>query len=418
MATIAKALNLREAWGVYALYIMVAGAGAVTPALAAFGEAFPDADPVTISLIQSLPSLTTILGTLLVGAVAGKKISFKITGIIALVVYLIFGCLPTFWNDSLTSILIARACVGFGMGMVSPLGAAVFLRLVNNKEERSKYLGRGGAMQQAGCVVLTLLGGFLCGIDWKLTFLAYGLAAVALIIFVICFKEPPSLETEAKETGASEKSHIGGYAWAFIIIFLLAQLVCSPTMMNFSTLMATKIPGEDPMTVAGIAGTLLSLFVLAGVVSSFLMDKLVGVFGRFTGAVALVITLIGNIIIASATSVAMFTIGIFVFGFGWCLVIPIINLECGNDTNKAGLAMVASLVMVAMNLGNFLASYYMGAVFSIFGPDPTTCLIVDSVGFGILAVIWAIVNMRNKAWNKDEHPSVDTSSEPEADTTL
>ena len=179
MATIAKALNIKEAWGVYALYIMVAGAGAVTPALAAFGEAFPDADPVTISLIQSLPSLTTILGTLLVGAVAGKKIPFKITGIIALVVYLVFGCLPAFWNDSLTSILIARACVGFGMGMVSPLGAAVFLRLVDNKDERSKYLGRGGAMQQAGCVVLTLLGGFLCGIDWKLTFLAYGLAAVA-----------------------------------------------------------------------------------------------------------------------------------------------------------------------------------------------------------------------------------------------
>lgn len=422
MATIAKALNIKEAWGVYALYIMVAGAGAVTPALAAFGSAFPDADPVTISLIQSLPSLTTILGTLLVGAVAGKKISFKVTGIVALVIYLIFGCLPAIWNDTLTSILIARACVGFGMGMVSPLGAAVFLRLVNDKEERSKYLGRGGAMQQAGCVVLTLLGGFLCGIDWRLTFWAYGLALVALVIFVVCFKEPPSLESEAKASGENvaqaEKSHIPGTAWFFIIIFLLAQLVCSPTMMNFSTLMATKIPGEDPMTVAGIAGTLLSLFVLAGVVSSFLMDKLVNVFGRFTGAVALVITLIGNIIIAFATSVAMFTIGIFVFGFGWCLVIPVINLECGNVTNKAGLAMVASLVMVAMNLGNFLASYYMGGVFSIFGPDPTTCLIVDSVGFGILAIIWAVFNMRNKAWSKNEYPSVDTSSEPEADTTL
>ena len=80
--------------------------------------------------------------------------------------------------------------------------------------------------------------------------------------------------------------------------------------------------------------------------------------------------------------------------------------------------MVASLVMVAMNLGNFLASYYMGAVFGIVGNDPTMCLIVDSVGFGILAVVWAVFNMRNKAWSKGEHPSVDTSSEPKADTTL
>lgn len=402
MSSIVRALNMKEAWGVYALYIMVAGAGAVTPALAAFGAAFPDADPVTISLIQSLPSLTTIIGTLFIGAVAGKKIPFKVAGIIALVVYLIFGCLPAVWNDSLTSILIARALVGFGMGMVSPLGAAVFLRVVNNKEQRSKYLGRGGAVQQAGCVVLTLLGGFLCAIDWRLTFWAYGLALVALLIFVICFKEPPTLAEEAAAEGTrEEKSHIPGTAWFFLVIFLLAQVVCSPTMMNFSTLMATNIPGEDPTTVAGIAGTLLSIFVLAGVVSSMLMDKLVRLFGRFTGAAALVITLIGNVIIANSNSVVMFTIGILIFGFGWCLVIPIVNLECGNVTNKAGLAMVASLVMVAMNLGNFAASYYMGAVFSIIGNNPSLCLIINSIAFGVLAAVWAIFNMRNKAWAKD-----------------
>lgn len=403
MSTIAKALNVKQAWGVYALYIMVAGAGAVTPALAAFGAAFPDADPVTISLIQSLPSLTTILGTLFIGAVAGKKIPFKVAGIAALVVYLVFGCLPAVWNGSLTSILIARALVGFGMGMVSPLGAAVFLRLVDNKEERSKYLGRGGAMQQAGCVILTLLGGFLCAIDWRMTFWAYALALVALVIFTVCFKEPPTLAEEAAaegQGGKAEKARIPGTAWFFIVVFTLAQIVCSPTMMNFATLMATNIPGEDATTVAGIAGTLLSVFVLAGVVSSMFMDKLVQLFGRFTGSAALVITLIGNLIIANANSVALFTVGILVFGFGWCLVIPLVNLECGNVTNKAGLAMVASLVMVAMNLGNFAASYYMGAVFGVVGVNPSLCLIIDSVLFGVLAIAWAVFNMRNKAWSK------------------
>lgn len=399
MSSVAKALNVKEAWGVYALYIMVAGAGAVTPALAAFGAAFPDADPVTISLIQSLPSLTTVIGTLFIGVVAGKKIPFKAAGIAALLVYLVFGCLPAIWNDSLTSILISRALVGFGMGMVSPLGAAVFLRLVDNKEERSKYLGRGGAVQQAGCVVLTLLGGFLCAIDWRLTFWAYGLALVALIIFVLCFKEPPTLAEEAAADGTTElKAHIPGTAWFFIIVFLLAQIVCSPTMMNFSILMATKIPGGDPTTIAGIAGTLLSVFVLTGVVSSMLMERLVRLFGRFTGPAALAITLVGNLIIANANSVTLFTIGILVFGFGWCLVIPIVNLECGNVTNKAGLALVASLVMVAMNLGNFIASYYMGLVFSFVGTDPSMCLIIDSGVFALLAIIWGAFNLRNRAW--------------------
>ena len=125
------------------------------------------------------------------------------------------------------------------------------------------------------------------------------------------------------------------------------------------------------------------------------------------------ITLIGNLIIANANSVALFTVGILVFGFGWCLVIPVVNLECGNVTNKAGLAMVASLVMVAMNLGNFTASYYMGAVFSIVGPNPSMCLIVDSVAFAVLAIVWAVFNMRNKAWSKeaDAGAAKDTVSE-------
>ena len=402
MSDIAKALNLRQAWGVYALYIMVAGAGAVSPALAAFGEAFPEASSVTISLIQSLPSLTTIVGTLFVGAAAGKKISFKLAGVIALLVYLVFGCLPSFWNDSITSILIARALCGLGMGMVSPLGAAVFLRLVDNQESRSTYLGRGGAVQQAGCVVLTLLGGFLCAIDWRLTFLAYGVAIVALVIFLVCFKEPPRLSDEPSSSEKAEKAHIPGTAWFFIILFCIAQISASPTMMNFSTLMATNVPGEDATTVASIAGILLSVFVLAGVVSSFLMDRLVKALGRFTGAFALVITLVGNLVIANANSVLLFTVGILVYGFGWCLVIPVINLECGNVTNKAGLSMVASLVMVAMNVGNFVASYYMGVVFSIVGDSPSMCLVVDSVVFGILAVLWAVFNMRNKAWIKQQ----------------
>lgn len=402
MSDVMKALNMKEAWGVYALYIMIAGAGAVTPALAAFGEAFPDASPVTISLIQSLPSLTTIIGTLFIGVVAGKKLPFKVCGIAALLVYLVFGCLPAVWNSSIEGILVSRALVGLGMGMVSPLGAACFLRLIEDKDQRSTYLGRGGAFQQAGCVVLTLLGGFLCAIDWRLTFWAYGLCVVALVIFVACFKEPPSLEAAAEETGEKpEKGHIPAIAWAFLIIFTLAQVVCSPTMMNFSTLMATKIAGQDAMSVAGIAGTLLSVFVLAGVVSSVLMDKLVKLFGKFTGPAALIITVVGNLIISQATSVPMFTVGILIFGFGWCLVIPILNLECGNVTNKAGLAMVASLVMVAMNLGNFVASYYMGFVFQIVGNDPSTCLIVDSVIFVVLAAVWAVVNLGNKAWKKD-----------------
>ena len=54
-----------------------------------------------------------------------------------------------------------------------------------------------------------------------------------------------------------------------------------------------------------------------------------------------------------------------------------------------------------MNIGNFVASYYMGAVFGVVGNNPAMCLIIDSVVFGVLAIAWAVFNLRNKAWSKE-----------------
>ena len=404
MSDIAKALNFKEAWGVYMLYFMVAGAGAVSPALASFSEAFPEASVTTVSLIQTLPSITIIIGTLLAGVVAGKKLPFKTCGVIALVIYLIFGVLPTFWNDSLEGILVIRAICGFGMGFVSPLGAAAFLHLVKSEEERAKYLGRGGAMQQIGCVAMTLLGGVLCAIDWRYTFLAYGLCLIVLIVFVICFKEPPSLVSEASEDASDakvkpkEKVKVPGAAVAIIVIAVLAQLMMSPTMVEFSFLMTEKITDLSPAVVTSACGVLMSVFVLGGAISSALMDKLMKLFGKFIGPVAIFVAVIGNVIIAMATSIPMFAVGIIVFGVGWCLAIPVMNLDASRGVNEATLSLIPSLIWGLMNVGNFLASYWLG-VLGIIGGSATNILLIDSGIFAVLGVAWGIVNVVRKDKN-------------------
>lgn len=404
-----KKISLPIAIGVYAMYFMISGAGATTPAIAGLGAAYPDVPQATITMINTLPSLAIIVGTLFMGAVAGKKIPFKTAAIIALIIYLIFGIFPTFWHDSFEGILITRVICGLGMGLVAPLGAAVFTNLIADKEERSKYLGRGGAFQQIGCVVMTFVGGWLAAIDINYTWLAYLLCIPCLLLIAFCYKDTDATRIVASEDKPKEKIHIGGVAIIFIVIFFIAQMVCSPTMMNFSGLMASKIAGQSATSVAGIAGTLLSVFVLAGAVGSALLDKFIKGLGKFTGAVMLVVSALGMFIVASADSVAMFTIGICVFGFGWCTVIPMFNFEAANATNKAGLAMIASLLWAFANVGNFLSSYWLMFVYGVTGADqlaPTaadmsTPLVVGAVIFIVLAVVWAIVNISSKAWKTD-----------------
>lgn len=407
-------ISLPIAIGVYAMYFMVSGMGATTPAIAGLGAAFPDVPQATITMINTLPSLAIIVGTLFMGAVAGKKIPFKTAALVALTIYLISGVIPAFWHDSFEGILVTRVICGLGMGLVAPLGAAVFTNLITSKEERSKYLGRGGAFQQIGCVVMTFAGGWLAAIDVNYTWLAYLLCIPCLALIAFCYKDTDATRIVESEDKPKEKIHIGGIAIVFIVFFFIAQMVCSPTMMNFSGLMAAKIAGQSATSVAGIAGTLLSVFVLAGAIGSALLNKFIKGLGKFTGAAMMIISAIGIYIVAIADSVAMFTIGICVFGFGWCTVIPMFNFEAANVTNKAGLAMVASLLWALANVGNFLSSYWLMFIYDVIGADqlaPSAAdmsapLIAGAIIFVVIAVVWVIVDLNNKAWKADDSAEV------------
>ncbi len=59
--------------------------------------------------------------------------------------------------------------------------------------------------------------------------------------------------SSAEDFKKAEKVRIPGTAWFFLALFMIGQVVCSPIMMNFSSLMAETGAGG-----AGAAGTLLS----------------------------------------------------------------------------------------------------------------------------------------------------------------
>ena len=343
MNTVKKGVPFGAAIGVYMLYLCVSGNGAATGAMASLAAAFPDVPFTVITMINTVPSITLILGALLMGAIVGKKMSFKTAGILALASYGVLGILPTFINDSFYTILVIRIIYGFSTGMIAPLGAAAFLRMIRDYDTRSKYIGYGNAWQNFGCFLLTVLGGWLCAIDWTYTFLAYLLCIVALIVFLFTFKEPPSVDeiikaegiTDTSEFAQAKKVKLPPLVWVIVIIFGALVMITSPYMMNFSSIMAEKCGAG-----AGTAGTLLGIFTLAGVASTALNGVWVRLFRRWSGLIALCVGFAGIVITAMATSVPMFTIGIIVFGFGYLIMLPLISVELGSLTNAAGLAWV------------------------------------------------------------------------------
>ncbi|UWG98243.1 MFS transporter [Dehalobacter sp. DCM] len=398
-----KPIAASVSFGIFMLYLLNSGNGAATGALFSMSQIFPDVPFSTISMINTLPSITLIIGSILMSSILGKKISFKTAGIVSFLVFGIFGILPTFIHGTFYQILIARVLYGFGAGLLAPIGAAAYLRYIRDYETRSKYLGFGKAADLFGCFMLTLLGGWLAAIHWSYTFLAYLVAFVALVLFLLTFKEPPTMDellkaegkTDASEFESAKRVKLAPRLWAIVVLSVFIGMVTGPFMMNFSSIIGSKINAGP-----GVAGTLLSIFVLAGVVSTVITGPLVKMFKQFSFLAGMVVAMIGCLIVANAMSVAMFTVGILIFGLGYLAVLPIIVLESSTLTNTAGLAWAASLFWIGMNVGNFLCSYWDGFMLKMVNGDWGGTYYITGAAVVIIGIAWTAIIWGSPKWKK------------------
>ena len=402
MSTSKASLDTKTALGAFAVTMVVFGSSATTPAMASLMAAFSDQPEWIVTLINTLPSLTTLVGCLLFGAIANTKISFKKIAIIGMLIYGIFGCLPALVGASvgLYGILIIRALTGFGIGLIMPMGAAWFMRMVRDSKARGKYLSWNQAFGSGGAVVMTLLGGWFCAIDWKYTFLAYLFVFVGFIFVLVLFKNPKTIEEIIEEEGAAaaedfksaQRVKLGGSAWAIILFYFAFQLFMSPGLMNLSVLM-----GADQ---AGVAGTLLTVFVLATAIACVFGAQYLKAFGKFTTGLFFIITAAGLGCIAFGNSVVVFAIGMLLVGVG-CTVNFLVNFEISLVTTAAGAAWGASLLMFATNFGNFCSSFFYGILTGITA-DPSMQVAICTVLMAIAGVLFAVMNCANKkAWGKE-----------------
>ena len=398
-----KTISPRLALGIFMLYLPLYGNGAMSPAVAAFDEAFPGADITLVSLIAIMPSLTTIFGCLLVPLLVRRRPIYRQVGIVSLAVYAVFGVIPFFVHDSIEIILVFRAICGFGVGLLFPLGAAVIMRLIGDRDERSRQLGRGQSISQVGGIALTLLGGFLCTISWEYTFLAYALVVVSLVGFIVLYRdpifpEPGQIDSNDSVDGVAStpgKNGLPAFAWLFVAILTLMQ-VCYNSVIVLTSPLLVEISGSSD--VAGLAAVLLSMLTVAGAIGALCMGALLKKLGRFAGPLTMVVMgAIGVGCIALGGSVAFIAVGFFISGFCFSVIVPLTVIEIGNWATAAALTLASTVSMIATNAGNFFSAYLIGFL-SPLGDSVAFSVQVCAVLITVLGALWGVVNMFNRAY--------------------
>lgn len=143
------------------LLTVMAGA-AVAPALEVIREHFSEASKLEIQLIVSMPALFIVITNLFFGKLA-ERFGARALTMLGLVLYTVGGSAAGLF-DSIWAVLIMRALVGVGVGIIMPLSTGL-LTYYFPPERREGLMGLSSAANQLGGVVATLLAGVLANIS-------------------------------------------------------------------------------------------------------------------------------------------------------------------------------------------------------------------------------------------------------------
>lgn len=371
---------------VMSIYIIAMGVGTITPAIQNIAMAFPEVPFSTVLLVSTLPSLVLIPFTLLTGAIAGSKMSYRSLVILGIVLFLLGGTAPVFLND-FTTILVSRAVFGVGLGIISPLGNALILKLFDG-QQRANMLGVGSIVMNVGGIILQMLGAFLCSISWRHTFLAHLLGVLSLLIVLFMLPEP-----EKVEQVAGEKAKVPGGVYAISILFGFCMMLNYPMLLNMSTIIIEGKLGEAPQ-----AGFVLSMFTVGGMLAGAVFGKMFKIAGRFTIPIAMLLTSAGLGFVNYAGNLALLTVGATTVGLGFGIMMPGVMMIIGRITPPAAFAIASGVLMAIMNVGGFISTYYMQLLANITGDTSVRFpIFIGMVCYAIIAVIYALFSIKPPA---------------------
>ena len=238
------------------LLTVMAGA-AVAPALEVIRRHFSDASQLEVQLVVCMPALFIVITNMFFGRLASRFGARTLT-MAGLALYTVGGAAAGLFN-SIWAVLVMRALVGVGVGIIMPLSTGL-LTYYFAPEKREGLMGLSSAANQLGGVVATLLAGVLANISWRLSFLVY---LMGLISIVLCLIFMPNDRIRSGESADAEKGGSGGVwrrNWGYILCMFLLMTAFFIYPANFAIVTAAE--GAIPMSLCAVimAGTDLVAF--------------------------------------------------------------------------------------------------------------------------------------------------------------
>lgn len=338
------------------LLTVMAGA-AVAPALEVIRAHFSDASRTSVQLIVSMPAVFIVITNLCFNRLA-EKFGSKTLVTTGLVLYTAGGCCAGLF-DSIGLVLLMRALVGVGVGMIMPLSTGL-LTYYFPPEKREGLLGLASAANQLGGVIATLLAGLLAGISWRLSFMVYLMGLISIVLCLIFLPNDRiggTAQSDEAPRGCVFRRNLTHIAAMFL---LMSAFFVYPA--NFAIVTAAE--GDIPMQLCAPVMAGLDLIAFLG---GLLFVWVKRVSGRFAALVAPLMFLVGYCLLAFVGGTAGTLAGSALIGFANGVGIPyIISAASANEGRRAATT-VMPLLSASMYLAQFVSPFLLSAVAAFAG---------------------------------------------------
>ena len=331
------------------LLTVMAGA-AVAPALGVIQAYFADSNQLFVQMIVSIPAIFIVITNFIFPKLC-RAFGAKTLVMIGLIFYVFGGCLAGAFSN-IFLVLITRAFVGIGVGIIMPLSTGL-LAYYFAPGEQEQLMGYSSAMNQMGGVIATLLSGLLAGISWRASFLVYLMGLISMVLCLIFLPNDHIGGGEEHDSNVKTGDVLKqNYRYVGAMFLLMTTFFVYPTNFAMETVKEGLIPQQYIAVI--MAGMDFVAFF-----GGMLFVKVKSTFGRNTRFVAPLLFLIGYMLLAIVGGWPGVLAGSVCIGFANGAGIPYIISEASMRVGRSAAVTVMPLISAALYLAQFLCPFFV-----------------------------------------------------------
>ena len=391
--SIKKQMKLMNYVAILSIFLFSGAGTFMNAAVQTMMDAWPQLSPTTVRMVTSLPSLLSLPVTILIGSIAGKKLSFRFCAIFGTALIAAAGIAPYFFYQNWYVVLAFRALVGIGVGFVAMRNSLILKSVPESKQ--AAIVGYGSSLMNLGGMLAAPIVGFLVSFGWQKAFLYDLLALVPVLLMLFWLKEPDAedmADIPVQSAGVPSDLATARTDWRtffYIIVQFIGTMALFPLLSGMSTYMAAEGIGS-----AVTAGFAVSAYNLAGVLINLVLSPILKKLGHHVLWVMNLLFAVSMAIIVLLPNVPMVMAGAALAGLTFNTTMSVYQVYNGRTAGRLS-TLTSTMLIAALSLGNFSSVYFINFCHAIFrmSSDIKSTYTGSMIIYLILAVICLVIRV-------------------------